>query len=89
MKPTRLLAALTLMAAFPPLTRAAEPRVPDSDVKRWVRQRVADWQPTADERRFDDIGWAADIRAALKLAKEHNRPMFLFTHDGHIDVGRC
>lgn len=50
---------------------------------------VQDWQPTAEERRFDDIAWAPDVPAALKLGKEHGRPVFLFTHDGHIHIGRC
>ena len=47
------------------------------------------WQPTKDERRFDDIGWADDIRAALKLGKDNNRPVFLFTHKGRMNIGRC
>jgi hypothetical protein len=64
-------------------------RPADGDVAAWVRQRVRDWQPTADERRFDEIAWVKDIRTAERLAKEHNRPVFLFTHDGHMDVGRC
>jgi hypothetical protein len=49
---------------------------------------VADWGPTVAERRFDEIGWSTEIRAALRLAKEHQRPVFLFTHDGRMGVGR-
>jgi len=55
----------------------------------WVDQRVKDWQPTAEEKRFDEIGWAKDIREAQKLAKANNRPVFLFTHDGRMNIGRC
>ncbi len=54
-----------------------------------VRQRVAELQPRTEEKRFDEIGWAKDIREALRLAKQHNRPVFLFTHDGRMNVGRC
>jgi hypothetical protein len=54
-----------------------------------VRQRIQLWQPEAAERRFDDIGWVGDILQARRLAREHNRPVFLFTHDGHMAVGRC
>ena len=54
-----------------------------------VRQRVAELQPKPEEKRFDEIGWAKDIRAAKRLAKEHNRPVFLFTHDGRMNIGRC
>jgi hypothetical protein len=80
-------ALLTLVAAS--VARADDRRIADRDVAEWVKNRVRDWQPTAEERRFDEIGWAADIRTALKLAREHNRPVFLFTHDGHMAVGRC
>ena len=54
-----------------------------------VRQRVAQWQPTEREKRWEGIGWAKDLRAAEGLAKEHHRPVFLFTLDGKMNVGRC
>jgi hypothetical protein len=54
-----------------------------------VERRVRAWQPTASERRWEQIGWAKDIRAALRLARQTNRPVFLFTHDGRLSVGRC
>lgn len=55
----------------------------------WVKQRVAQWQPTEREKRWEGIGWARDIREAERLGKEHNRPVFLFTLDGRMNVGRC
>ena len=55
----------------------------------WVRQRAQEWQPTARERRWETIGWASGLREALRLASAHQRPVFLFTHDGHLNVGRC
>ena len=55
----------------------------------WVEERVRELQPTPKEKRFDEIGWAKDIRTAKRLAKENNRPVFLFTHDGRINIGRC
>jgi hypothetical protein len=55
----------------------------------WIDRRVEAWQPTKDERRFDEIAWAPDLRTAMKLGKQHNRPIFLFTHDGHMAIGRC
>jgi hypothetical protein len=54
-----------------------------------IDRRVADWQPTADEKRFDQIGWCTNLLEAEKLAREHKRPIFLFTHDGRMNVGRC
>jgi hypothetical protein len=47
-----------------------------------VDRLVQDWQPTSAERRFDDIGWAKDLRDALRLAKDNGRPVFLFTYNG-------
>lgn len=60
----------------------------DFDVSR-IDRRVAQWQPTRAERRFDDIGWAPDLCTALKAGKVHQRPVFLFTHDGRMQFGRC
>ena len=71
------------------LCAADEPRLSDREVADWVAARVRDWQPKPAERRFDDIGWVDGIRAAEGLAKERGRPVFLFTHDGHMAVGRC
>jgi len=55
----------------------------------WVEKRIQDWQPTKDERRFDQIGWAKDLPEALRLGKEKGRPIFVFTHKGHMQFGRC
>jgi len=61
----------------------------DGELAAWVSRRVKEWQPAPAERRFDDIAWVDGIRAAIRLGKEHQRPVFLFTHDGHMAVGRC
>lgn len=58
------------------------------DVAR-IDKRIADWQPTRAERRFDDIGWAPDLCTALKAGKAHQRPVFVFTHNGRMQFGRC
>ncbi len=55
----------------------------------WVDKRVEEWQAKPSERKFDQVGWLTDIRAGLALAKEQNRPLFLFTHDGRMAIGRC
>jgi hypothetical protein len=63
--------------------------VSDAEVVRWVEKTVAERQAAAEDKRFDEIGWVTDIRAAIKLGKEHNRPIFLFTGNGRINTGRC
>lgn len=61
----------------------------DSELVAVVDRRVRAWQPSAEERRFDEIGWAPTIGEAKRLAGESRRPIFYFTHDGHMAVGRC
>jgi hypothetical protein len=55
----------------------------------WVDKRVADLQPTRTERGFDQIGWFRDLREAVRVGKEHGRPVFLLTHNGSVSAGRC
>ncbi len=59
------------------------------DLQARVDRQIADWQPTAEEKRFDQIGWCTSLLEAETLAREHQRPIFLFTHDGRMNVGRC
>ena len=44
-----------------------EAETPAAQFER-VERRVRQWQPTADERRFDEVGWAGGIREAIRLA---------------------
>jgi RNA polymerase sigma-70 factor (ECF subfamily) len=53
-----------------------------------IEQRVREWQPTPEERRFDEIGWAPDLRTALRVSRESGRPVFLLTQSGRINLGR-
>jgi hypothetical protein len=74
----------TLMASA-----CATGQVSDGNLPRWVEKTVAERQPTAGDKQFDRIGWVTDIRTAIQLGKEHNRPVFLYTGDGRINTGRC
>jgi hypothetical protein len=86
----RLLPLLGGTLLFASLSRADDPApVADKDVKSYVDRRVEEWQPTTDEKRFDEIGWCLSLLQAEELARKHNRPIFLFTHDGKMQVGRC
>ena len=62
---------------------------PAGDPTAWVDERVERWRPRPEERRLDEIGWARDIRDALRVSGESRRPVFLFTHDGRMGIGRC
>jgi len=82
------LAAAAMLCTMSSVVIAAE-AISDSELTGWVDARVASYAPTAEERRFDEIGWARDLRHALELSQEHGRPVFLFTQDGRINTGRC
>lgn len=55
----------------------------------WVEGRLVEIRATAEERKFDTIAWAPSIKEALRLAKEHHRPLMMFTYDGSMHTGRC
>ena len=76
---------IAVLAAF--ATIAAAPAEPHDAA--WVTRRVQEWQPTAKDRSWENIGWAPTLSEALRLGREHGRPIFLFTHDGRLNVGRC
>jgi hypothetical protein len=82
--PSRIGAVLVLTAGVVGVTALHPPaRAEDKDdLAARIDKRIQAWQPTKDERRLDEIGWAADIRDALRLAKDNNRPIFLFTYSG-------
>ena len=88
LRSSRLWLALFLVALACP---ALADNRPESfqHLKARVDERVADWQPAAEEKLFDQIGWCTSLLQAEQLAREHRRPLFLFTHDGRMNVGRC
>jgi hypothetical protein len=77
----------TSVVAFPASSQVTKPALP-LDADR-IERRVQEMQPTAKERRFEKIGWVSGIRAAERLAREHGRPVFLFSNVGQMDIGRC
>ena len=55
----------------------------------WIDKKIEELQPKASEKKFDEIGWVREVREAERLAKEHHRGVFIFTHDGRMASGRC
>lgn len=62
-----------------------EPRPPEF---AQIDEKIKAWQPMPEERRFDQIGWARDLPEALRLAREHHRPVFVVAHVGRLNTGR-
>jgi hypothetical protein len=87
--PRLTLLIVTLVLTAGAATTWAKVSISDAKIVRWVEKTVAERQPPPEDKRFDEIGWAPDIRTAIKLGKEHNRPILLLTVDGRINTGRC
>jgi hypothetical protein len=64
---------------------ADNPAADHDALREKVGKRVQAWQPSKEERRLDEIGWAKDIRDALGLANQHHRPVFFFSYSGTTD----
>jgi RNA polymerase sigma factor (sigma-70 family) len=93
-----ILAYQALQPVTQPLAAASEvpsgldepvPPLEDDGLASEVQQRVNDWQPTREERRFDEIGWARSLGEARRLARQHDRSIFLLTFGKSIATGRC
>ena len=54
----------------------------------WVLRQIRVVKDSdADEWRR--IPWTASLLDARQASKQENHPVFLFTHDGNIETGRC
>jgi hypothetical protein len=75
-----LLGAISVSPALAaePAERAKDPSAALARVERCIEA----WQLTRAERCLDQVGWARDLREALKLAKDSGRPVFVFTYNG-------
>ena len=78
-----------IVPALLAITHLALAATPADKLVQRVQDRVRKLQPTREEKKIDEVGWAPTIVDALLLARQHNRPIFLFTHDGNIATGRC
>jgi len=78
----RWLTVLALGVIPATLLGAKVPQKDQGGLQERVDKRIQAWQPTSAERRLDEIGWADDLKGALRLAKENSRPVFLFSYSG-------
>ena len=59
----------------------------EADADR-IRERVEQVK-RSENRNWEKIPWVASLLEARRLGKEEKTPIFLFTHDGNMDTGRC
>jgi hypothetical protein len=48
-------------------------------------EKVKNSEPTA----WKKIPWVASLLEARRVSQDENHPVFLFTHDGNLETGRC
>ena len=66
----------------PALTRAAGPD------ESWIQKRV-DYVKAAEINGWRKIPWVSTMLEARRLSAKEKQPVFLFSHDGNIETGRC
>jgi hypothetical protein len=54
----------------------------------WIHQRVEQVK-TSEPTAWKKIPWVASLLEARRLSQAENHPVFLFTHDGNLETGRC
>jgi hypothetical protein len=76
------LAAVLVSGVAASLSAGADPTA------QAIHQRVEKVK-TSEPTGWTKIPWTASIVEARRLSKAENQPIFLFTHDGNIETGRC
>lgn len=71
------------LAALVGLTASAAWRDAES-----IQKRI-DAIKASDNTAWRKIPWVPSLLAARRDSEREKRPLFLFTHDGNIDTGRC
>ncbi|MBI1914031.1 MAG: hypothetical protein HYS12_04745 [Planctomycetes bacterium] len=53
-----------------------------------IRERVEQVKRSNSEA-WQKVPWVASLTEARRLSEKERIPIFLFTHDGNIETGRC
>lgn len=54
----------------------------------WIKEQVEQIK-NSDTTAWRKIPWTASLLAARRASQREKKPVFLFTHDGNIETGRC
>jgi hypothetical protein len=77
----RIVAIVSMLAVLSTLP-AGEPDA------QWIAKQ-ADRLRAGDTDAWRKIPWAKSLSAAASAARAEGRLMFVFSHEGNIDTGRC
>ena len=83
--PRILLALVALASQVPTVALGSVIRTPD---EAEVVARISDVM-ASDPKIFQQIPWVGSLGRAIQLSQIEQRPVFLFTHDGNMNTGRC
>jgi hypothetical protein len=61
---------------------------PEEHSEAWLRQRVRAVK-ASDTTAWRKVPWSSSLLEARRASARERRPLFLFTHDGNLDSGRC
>ena len=75
-------------AALMALGLVASPARAEDHDEAWAQRQVRRIKDS-DTTEWTRIPWAGSLLDAERTAKDENRPVFLFTHDGNLETGRC
>lgn len=54
----------------------------------WIKEQLKEIK-NSDTNAWRKIPWTASLLAARRASQHEKKPVFLFTHDGNIETGRC
>jgi hypothetical protein len=54
----------------------------------WVKRQMKQIKDS-DTTAWRKIPWTASLLEARRASENEKKPLFLFTHDGNIETGRC
>lgn len=66
------------------VTAVAVAQRDEASIKERI-QRIKD----SDINGWRKIPWTSSLLAARRASESEKQPLFLFTHDGNIETGRC
>lgn len=75
--------SLFLTAVLVVTAASAAPR-DEASIRKQIEQ-IKD----SDTNAWRKIPWTASLLEARRVSEKEKQPIFLFTHDGNIETGRC
>ena len=77
-----------LVATSAALWWGGEPDAPPPPDLARIERIIREWQPSPEEKRFDEIAWAPSLREARRRSKETRRPVAILALSGPLEKGR-